>query len=78
MSISHCLFQAIDGTDVGMIQLGKELGFPFKPGQPLWVLGELLRQHLDGDFTAQVGIFGSVRLYHSKGNLLLYKLTKKV
>ncbi len=34
-------------------------------GQPLRVLGELLRQHLDGNFTAEVGVLGAVHFPHS-------------
>jgi len=40
-------------------------GFPLKTSQPLRILRELLWQHLDGDFTAQVGVFSTVHLAHA-------------
>ena len=40
-------------------------------GQPLWILGELFRQHLNGHFTAQVGIFGPVDFSHASLAYLL-------
>ncbi len=43
-------------------------------GQPLRVLGELLRQHLDGDFTAQVGILSTVDFAHAAFTDLLKNL----
>ena len=64
MSVIRVL-EAVNGCDVGMIELGQEFGFPLKSGQPLGVLGELLRQHLDGDFTAQVGVLSTVHFAHA-------------
>ena len=60
-----CLFKSIDGSDVGVIELGQQLGFPLKPGQSLGVPGELLGQHLDGHFTVEVGVLGPVDLTHT-------------
>jgi len=31
----------------------------------LWVLGDLLRQNLDGDFTAQVGVLSTIHNPHA-------------
>jgi hypothetical protein len=59
------LFQAIDGGDVGVIERGQELGFPLKSSQPLRIFGELLRQNLDGNFTAQVGVLGPIHFSHA-------------
>jgi len=55
----------VDIGNIGVIELGKKLGFPFKTSQPLRILGELLRQHLDGHFTAQVGVLGTINLSHT-------------
>jgi len=59
------VLKAVNGGDVGVIELGKELGFPFKTGQSLWILGKLFRQHPDGNFTAQVGVLGEIDLAHA-------------
>jgi len=36
------VFKAVDGGNIGVVQLSQEFGFPFKTRQPLRVLGELL------------------------------------
>jgi hypothetical protein len=43
------LVQSVDHGDVGMIERGEELRFPVKPRQSLGVLGEDIREDLDGD-----------------------------
>ncbi len=34
-------------------------------GQPLWILGELFRQHLNSNLTAQIGVLSPVHLTHT-------------
>ena len=58
-------FQAVQRGDVRMIELGKERGFTLETIEALLVLGELLRQHFDGDVTAELRVPRSVNLSHS-------------
>ena len=38
---------------------------PLESGQPLGILGESLRENLDGDFVLQSGVLGPVHLSHT-------------
>ncbi len=42
------LLQAVDSGDVRMVERGKDFGFSLESSQPLRILGELVREHLDG------------------------------
>ncbi len=53
------------GGNVRMIQRGQDLGLPLEPGQPLSILGESLRENLDGDFALQSGVLGPVHFTHT-------------
>ena len=50
--------------NVRIIQRGQDLSLPLEPGQPLSILGELLRQDLDGDLALQIGVLGPIYLSH--------------
>ena len=71
-----CL-DAVDGSDVGVLQLGQKFGFPFKTSQPLGILRELLRQYLDGNFTAQVGVLSPIDFSHASFTDLLENLVMR-
>ena len=58
------VLKAVDRGNVRMIQRGQDLSLALEPGQPLSILGELLRQDLDGNFALQSGVLGSVHLSH--------------
>ena len=48
----------MERRDVGVVEGGKELGFPLEPSQALGTLGEVLREYLYGHFSIQGGIEG--------------------
>ena len=52
------VLKAVYGGNVRMIQRGQDLSLALEPGQPLSILGESLRQDLDGDFPLQGGVLG--------------------
>ncbi len=55
----------VDGADVGVVLCRCRSGFSLETLQGLAILGKLLRQELDGHFTDQVGIQGTVHLAHA-------------
>ncbi len=59
------LLEAVDGSDVRMVQRGEDFGFPLKPGKPITVSGQEGRQDLDGHLTFQLGIGGPIHLPHA-------------
>ena len=58
------LFEAEDRGDVGMVELGEELGFALEPRQALLVRGEFGRQDLDRDLAVEPGVGRAVDLPH--------------
>ncbi len=65
------LVQIVNGGDVGVVQSGQDLRFAPEPGDALRVLRHGFRQHLDGDFAAQLGIERPVDFAHTSGPDLL-------
>ena len=57
--------QAVDDTDVGMIERRQQLRFPLKPAQHLAIPDEPLRQNLERHLTAQLSIGGPIHCTHS-------------
>ena len=61
----RAILYAINGRDVGMVQCGKHLGLALEAGHAFRVTGERIRQHLQRDFTLQLGVFGAINLAHA-------------
>ena len=40
-------------------------GFPLKPGQSIWIIGEGVRQDLECDVPVELGVSGSIHLAHA-------------
>ena len=59
------LLKPVNSGNVRMVQLGKQLGFPFKSSKPVSVFRKLFRKRLDGDFTPEFGVLGTPHLTHS-------------
>ena len=57
--------EAVDVRDVGVIERCEHLGFAGEAGQALGVLGEVLRQDLDGDVAVEPGVARAVDLPHA-------------
>jgi hypothetical protein len=55
---AHVL-EAIDLSDVRMIQRGEELRFALEPREPVRIVGEMIRQNLEGDVAQQLRIAGA-------------------
>ncbi len=55
----------VDAGDVGMVQGGEHLGLALEAGEPLGVLGEGGRQHLDRHLATELGVLGAVDLSHA-------------
>ncbi len=55
----------VDGADVGMIQRGSGLGFTFEAGQGLRIIGNVVREELQGDKAVQFYVFGFVDHTHA-------------
>ena len=58
-------FEPVERGDKRVIQRGEEPGLTFEPGDPVFILGELLRKNLDRDFSTQLGVLGPVNFTHS-------------
>ena len=54
------LVHRVDGDDVGMAELGRRLRFAQEARADLLAIGELRRQHLEGDAAAQAHVHGPV------------------
>ena len=59
------LFQAVDGTDVRMIERGEQLRLAFETSQSIGIGRKRLRQHLDCNITLQSRIARSIHFAHS-------------
>jgi len=62
------LVDAVDPGDVRMIERGERLGFSFEAPEPLFVVGQLLGQHLDRNFAIEPRIPRSIDLPHPPGS----------
>ena len=58
------LLDAVDGGDAGVVQAGEHLRFPLEPGEPVGVSGEGVRQDLQRDIAAELGVGGAIDLPH--------------
>ena len=58
-------FEVVDGGDAGMVEGSEEVGLAAKAAQALGVVGELRRQDLDRDLSAEARIEGAVHLTHA-------------
>ena len=59
------LFEAVDGSDVRVVERRQQLGFAVEAGHSLGVLGKVLGKDLDGDIPIKVLIAGSIHVAHS-------------
>ena len=58
--LSVLVVDLVDGADVGMVQGRSSLGFALEAVQSLRILGQFIRQELEGDKAAEFYIFGLV------------------
>jgi len=58
------IFEPVQRGDVRMIQGSEQPGLVFEPGDPVFVLGELLGKNLDGDVAAELRILGPIDFPH--------------
>ena len=59
--------QAVDLSDVRVVQRGEDAGLPFEAGQPIRVGGERRGQHLQCDVAVEPRVAGPVHLAHAAG-----------
>ena len=64
---SICVFEAVDGGDVGMIQRREELRFALEAGQPIGIAGEEVGQDLERDVAPEPRVAGAKDLSHATG-----------
>src|SRR5262249_34942661 len=57
----------VDGEDIGVVQGAWRLDVLLETTQPVGVLGEAGRQHLDGHLAANARVAGAVDLAHAAG-----------
>ena len=60
-------FQAVDVSDVRMIQCGQEFGLALEPRHALGITGKKLGQNFQGDIAFQPGVAGAIHFSHSAG-----------
>ena len=56
---------SVDDSDMGVVQRRGGAGLTLEAGQSLWVTGEVLWQHLDGDITIKLRIPRPIHLSHA-------------
>ena len=61
------LFDAVDSSDVRVIQRGERPGLALESGEPLRVLGKALGQDLDRHVALQLAVPGPIDLAHAAG-----------
>src|SRR5262249_15334255 len=61
------LLEAVDGSNVGMIQRSQHAGFALEAGEALGIARKFLGQYLDGDVAAELCVGGAVDLAHAAG-----------
>ena len=59
------LFKAVDTADVGMVELGEDFGFAFKPGQPVGIVCEGLWQDFEGYVPVELRVSCPIHLAHA-------------
>ena len=64
---SHAVsfFEAVDGSDVRMVQGGENLRFTLEPYEAVWVRREGIRQRLERHIAVKFGVVGAVDLAHA-------------
>ncbi len=61
------VFETIDGGDVRMIQRGEEVRFALKPGDPLGIVDEAVRDHLEGHLASELRVARAIHFAHPAG-----------
>ena len=61
------LLEAVDGSDVRMIERGERASLFLEAGEPVGILREEVWQDLDGDGTMQLRVVGAIDLAHAAG-----------
>src|SRR5262245_27613025 len=61
------VFEAVDGSDILMIQRGEQLRLALKPGQALRILREKIRQDFDDDVTSEPAVACPIDFAHPTG-----------
>ena len=63
----RAILDAVDLRDVGVVQRGEHLGLAREAGEPVRVLRQGLRQHLDRDRALQRRVGGAIHFAHPAG-----------
>ena len=58
------LVNLVDGADARVVQRGRSFGLPLETAESLCVVGELVRQELQGDVAPELQVFGLVHHTH--------------
>ena len=53
---SFGFFQPVDVANIGMVQRGQDFGFALEPRQPVRIIRESLRQHLERHVPVELGV----------------------
>ena len=61
------VFEAVDGSDVGMVERREDARLALEPGPAIAVGGECLRQNLHGDVALQARVSCAIDLAHPTG-----------
>ena len=61
------LADLVNGDDVGMIEFGRRLGFPFESSAAFGILTEMRRKELECDFPIEFGVLREIDLTHATG-----------
>lgn len=59
--------EVMDGENVGMREGGHDLGLTLEASEGGGILGEMRREHLNGDVAAELRVTGAVDLAHPAG-----------
>ncbi len=59
-----CLFDGVDGNDVGVIECGDRFGFSSETSPALFALGKLRRQDFQRHLAVQLGVLGQIDFSH--------------
>ena len=58
------LLDAVYASDVGVVEAGQHLRFPLEPRKSIRIIGEGVRQNLQGDLAVELGVGGLPDLPH--------------
>jgi hypothetical protein len=61
------LFKSVNRGNVGVLELGEDLGLALEARQPVGISGEFRRQDLEGDLSPELAVSGAVNLPHATG-----------